>query len=72
MATKPIYTQGTLKMIDPNSEKQKGNPETLIAEIVAARRAGDRDRERAARQKLKSQFCVKLLFADELEVDNDR
>ena len=53
--------------ITPNSEGN-GSPETLVAEMVAARQSGDRDRERAARQKLQSQFGVKLLFADELEV----
>jgi len=40
----------------------------LLAEMVAARRAGDRDRERAAQHKLESQFGRKLFFADELEV----
>jgi hypothetical protein len=45
----------------------KGNPETLVAEMVAARRSEDRDRERAAQNKLQSQFGLKLFFADEME-----
>jgi hypothetical protein len=44
------------------------DPETLVAEMVAARLAGNRDRERTARHKLQSEFGVELLFADELEV----
>jgi len=37
-------------------------PATLVAIIVAARRAGDRELERSARQQLQSRFGVKLTF----------
>ena len=47
---------------------ERGSPATLVAIIVAARRAGDRDLEREARRELQSQFGVKLHFASELEV----
>jgi hypothetical protein len=39
------------------------SPATLVAIIVAARRAGDRELERQARRKLQDRFGVKLNFA---------
>jgi hypothetical protein len=39
------------------------SPATLVAIIVAARRAGDRELERDARRKLEDRFGVKLNFA---------
>lgn len=39
------------------------SPATLVAIIVAARRAGDRELEREARRRLEERFGVKLSFA---------
>jgi hypothetical protein len=39
------------------------SPSTLVAIIVAARRAGDRELEHDARRRLQEQFHVKLSFA---------
>jgi hypothetical protein len=38
------------------------SPATLVAIIVAARRAGDRELEREARRRLEERFGVKLSF----------
>lgn len=38
------------------------SPATLVAIIVAARRAGDRELERQMKQELADQFGVKLTF----------
>lgn len=48
------------------------SPETLVAIIVAARRAGDRELERKAKTALKNQFGVTLNFAKSKEVDDVR
>lgn len=42
------------------------SPATLVAILVAARRAGDRELERETRHKLEQRFGVKLTFAREL------
>jgi hypothetical protein len=47
-------------MIDPDSD-------TLVAEMIAARLAGDDNREREARRKLETEIGVKLFWANELE-----
>jgi hypothetical protein len=39
------------------------SPATLVAIIVAARRAGDRELERETRRRLEERFRVKLSFA---------
>ncbi len=39
-----------------------GSPATLVAIIVAARRAGDRELERESRRQLQERFGVKLNF----------
>jgi hypothetical protein len=39
------------------------SPSTLVAIIVAARRAGDRELEQDARRRLQERFRVKLSFA---------
>ena len=49
------------------------SPSTLVAIIVAARRAGDRELERQARRQLQERFGVKLNFTtadDRQEVCN--
>lgn len=51
------------------STEQEG-PSTLVAILVAARRAGDRALEKDARRKLEERFGVKLTFAREL-LDNE-
>ena len=43
----------------------KGSPATLVAIAVAARRAGDRELERDARQKLEERFGVRIQFPKE-------
>ena len=43
------------------------DPATLVAIIVAARQAGDRQLETEMRRKLKEGFGVKLTFARELD-----
>ena len=50
-----------------NTEQE--SPSTLVAIVVAARRAGDRELEKDARRKLEERFGVKLTFAREL-LDN--
>ena len=40
-----------------------GSPATLVAILVAARRAGDRELERYARQQLHDQHAIRLTFA---------
>lgn len=44
------------------------SPATLVAIIVAARRAGDRELERETRRRLEEQFRVKLTFARDLDI----
>lgn len=39
------------------------SPATLVAILVAARRANDRDLEREARQRLKDEYGIRLTFA---------
>lgn len=39
------------------------SPAALVAVIVAAKRTGDKDLERSARNELERQFGVKLAFA---------
>jgi hypothetical protein len=39
-----------------------GGPPALLAIIQAARRAGDRDLERAARQELAEQYGIEVTF----------
>jgi len=46
-------------------DTEKESPSTLVAILVAARRAGDRELEKDARQKLEERFGVKLNFARE-------
>jgi hypothetical protein len=48
-----------------NAEQE--SPSTLVAILVAARRAGDREVEKDARRKLEERFGVKLNFARELQ-----
>ena len=48
-----------------NTEQE--SPATLVAILVAARRAGDRDLEKDARRKLEERFGVKLSFTKELQ-----
>jgi hypothetical protein len=47
-----------------NTEQE--SPSTLVAILVAARRAGDRELEKDARQMLDERFGIKLCFAREL------
>ena len=47
------------------------SPATLVAIIVAARRAGDRELEREARHKLQERFGVKLSFARDRPANGD-
>jgi hypothetical protein len=44
-------------------EKTNESPATLVAIIVAARRARDRELEHDARQKLEQRFGVRLIFS---------
>ena len=46
-------------------ESQTESPATLVAIIVAARRAGDLELEREMRRQLEQQFRVKLSFVRE-------
>jgi hypothetical protein len=45
------------------SDRRSDSPATLVAIIVAARRAGDRELEREARRQLEERFGVRLTFA---------
>ena len=45
-------------------ETKNESPATLVAIIVAAVRAGDRELEREARQRLEERFSVKLTFGN--------
>jgi hypothetical protein len=45
------------------NDRRSDSPATLVAIIVAARRAGDRELEREARQQLEERFGVRLTFA---------
>lgn len=45
--------------------KETESPATLVAIIVAARRAGNRELEREMRRQLEQQFRVKLSFVRE-------
>jgi len=49
-----------------NTISATDSPASLVAIIVAARRAGDRDLERAARRELTARYGVKLIFAREM------
>ena len=49
-----------------NQDFKSKNPATLVAIIVAARRAGNRELEREMRRELEQQFRVKLYFAQKL------
>ena len=46
-----------------STETMYDSPTTLVAIIVAARRAGDRELERSARRQLTEAFGVKLQFS---------
>ena len=48
-------------------DTENESPSTLVAIVVAARRAGDRELEKDARRKLEERFGVKLNFARELQ-----
>ncbi len=48
------------------------SPATLVAILVAARRAGDKELERETRHQLEQRFGVKLTFARELrEIESE-
>jgi hypothetical protein len=47
------------------------SPATLVAIIVAARRAGDRELERDARRQLEERFRVKLSFVRDRDGDGE-
>ena len=51
---------------------EKKSPATLVAILVAARRAGDRDLERDARQKLRDRFGIKLNFPQDAAICLER
>lgn len=56
-----------------NDKQNAGDsPATLVAIVVAARRAGDRELEREARWKLEDRFGVRLSFARELAPDENK
>jgi hypothetical protein len=54
---------------DPNRAE---SPATLVAIIVAARRAGDRELERDARRQLQERFGVRLSFVRETDSEEVR
>ncbi len=45
------------------NERQDENPATLVAIVIAARKAGNRELERKMRRELEDRFRVKLSFA---------
>ena len=45
------------------NEFQDKSPSTLVATIVAAKRAGYRDLERTARRELEERFGIKISFS---------
>jgi hypothetical protein len=47
------------------SKNRAESPATMVAIILAARRAGDRELERETRRRLAERFRVKLCFARE-------
>lgn len=49
-----------------NDTRQTDSPATLVAILVAARKAGDRDLEREMRQRLEEHHGVKLIFVRHL------
>ena len=51
------------------SEFQDKSPSTLVATIVAAKRAGYRDLEREARWELEERFGIKLSFSRKAQSD---
>jgi len=61
---------------DMNDESHADSPATLVAIIVAARRAGNRELEREMRHQLAQRFRVRLSFAreisDQQEVTDER
>jgi len=50
---------------EPNMPKETESPTTLVAIIIAARRAGNRELEREMRRQLEQRFRVKLSFVRE-------
>lgn len=50
---------------EPIMSRESNSPATLVAIIVAARRAGNRELERTMRRQLAQRFRVKLRFARE-------
>ena len=44
-------------------EADRGSPASLVAIIVGARRAGDRDLERLMRDELRQRYGIRLTFA---------
>ena len=51
--------------MNENDTQANDSPATLVAIIVAARRAGDRELERELRHRLRQRFGVKLIFVKE-------
>jgi hypothetical protein len=47
-----------------HATQEANNAPTLVAIVIAARRAGDRDLERYAKGRLRDQHGVKLSFAE--------
>jgi hypothetical protein len=48
--------------MNQNDMQANDSPATLVAIIVAARRAGDRELERESRRRLRQRFGVNLIF----------
>jgi hypothetical protein len=48
-------------------KSETGSPATLVAIIVAARKAGDRELEREAKRKLRERYGVHVRFVRETE-----
>ena len=48
--------------MNQNDKQANDSPATLVAIIVAARRAGDRELERESRRRLRQRFGVNLIF----------
>ena len=49
----------------PKNQNSDRSPAALVAIIRAARTAGDRDLEKAAKQELSERFGIKLTFAND-------
>jgi hypothetical protein len=58
-----VNSRGQLAMKQQEASGQTDSPATLVAIIIAARRAGDRELERETRRRLDEQFRVRLSFA---------